>query len=303
MLELAALFGNNLLPVFAIAGAGYLLAARTRLDARSVSHVAFFLFAPCLVFDVIVDSEVQGGAVLRMVGFSLACLLLLGGIAALIARWMSWSRPLTAAVVLCVLLPNAGNYGLSANLFAFGEEGLVQASLFFVVGSIVSYTVGVLVASLGRSGLAAALKGLPRVPAVWAVVLALASVASGRQVPLPVDRAVELLGAACIPTLLVILGMQLQASIGRGPWKPLLFAAGMRLIGGIAMALLLAPRFGLQDVARQAAVLQAGMPSAVICIILATEYDAEPAFVTSVVLITTLASPLTLTPLLLYLGA
>jgi predicted permease len=44
------------------------------------------------------------------------------------------------------------------------------------------------------------------------------------------------------------------------------------------------------------------MPSAVIAIVLATEYDVEPAFVTSAVLVTTLLSPLTLTPLLKILG-
>ena len=38
-------------------------------------------------------------------------------------------------------------------------------------------------------------------------------------------------------------------------------------------------------------------------IVLATEYDVEPAFVTSVVISTTLLSPMTLTPLLAYLGA
>jgi predicted permease len=45
------------------------------------------------------------------------------------------------------------------------------------------------------------------------------------------------------------------------------------------------------------------MPSAVICIVIASEYDAEPAFVTSVVVLTTLLSPVTLTPILSFLGA
>ena len=44
------------------------------------------------------------------------------------------------------------------------------------------------------------------------------------------------------------------------------------------------------------------MPSAVITLVLATEYDVEPGFVTSVVFLTTLVSPLTLTPLMRLLG-
>ena len=45
------------------------------------------------------------------------------------------------------------------------------------------------------------------------------------------------------------------------------------------------------------------MPTAVMSTILATEYEAEPAFVTTAVFASTLLSPLTLTPLLLILGA
>lgn len=53
---------------------------------------------------------------------------------------------------------------------------------------------------------------------------------------------------------------------------------------------------------RQASILEASMPTAVMCTILATEFDVEPAFVTSVVFLTTILSPLTITPLLSYLG-
>jgi predicted permease len=239
---------------------------------------------------------------LRMVGFAVACQFGLAAIAALIARWMKLSRPLAAAVVLSVLLPNTGNYGLPANLFAFGEAGLAQASLYFVTAAVLSYTAGVFVASLGRSGIGRALFGMIRVPAFWAVIVALATVRAGWTPPLPVTRTVELLSDACIPALLVILGMQLYGKGKTAPLRPLALAVSMRLIGGIAIGLLLAPLFGLAGVARQAGVLQSAMPSAVICIILATEYDAEPGFVTSVVFATTLLSPLTLTPLLAFLA-
>jgi predicted permease len=58
----------------------------------------------------------------------------------------------------------------------------------------------------------------------------------------------------------------------------------------------------LQGSALQAGVTEASMPTAVMATVLATEYDVEPAFVTTVVTTTTLLSPLTLTPLLALLG-
>ena len=58
---------------------------------------------------------------------------------------------------------------------------------------------------------------------------------------------------------------------------------------------------GLKGAAFQAGVLQASMPTAVVTTILALEFDVSPNFVTSVVCVTTLLSPLTLTLLIAYL--
>ena len=58
---------------------------------------------------------------------------------------------------------------------------------------------------------------------------------------------------------------------------------------------------GLRGPALQAGVLQASMPTAVITTILALEFDVLPNFVTSVVCVTTLLSPITLTVLIAYL--
>ena len=139
------------------------------------------------------------------------------------------------------------------------------------------------------------------VPTVWSVAVAFAMTALRLRLPGPVQTSVHLLSQACIPVFLLVLGMQLRGARLAGPVKPLVFAAALRLGGGAAAGALLAPLFGLTGVARQAGVLQASMPTAVLATILASEYDVEPGFVTSVVLLTTLASPLTLTPLMAWL--
>jgi predicted permease len=289
--------------VFLAAGAGYLLSWRLQVDPKPVAQLAFFVLAPCLVFQVIMDSDLPPDQLTRMVVFTTTVLLVVAGLAAAVARALGWSRPLIAAGVLVVLLPNAGNFGLSANLFAFGEEGLSQASVFFIASAVLSFTVGVFVASLGRSSLSATLLGMLRVPAIWAVIVAFALVGTDAQFPVPLARTVQLLSEASIPVFLVVLGMQLYGKGITGPWGPVALGTGLRLVGGAVAGLVLAGFMGLGGPARQAGVLQSAMPSAVITIVLATEYDVEPAFVTSVVVATTLLSPLTLTPLLALLGA
>jgi hypothetical protein len=275
---------------------------RLKIDPKPLSHVGFNVFAPCLVFRVVIESRVAPDAVLRMAGFTAASMMGLGVVAFAVTRLLGWPRARSSAIVLCALLPNAGNFGMSANLLAFGPTGLAQASLFFLASSVVTFTVGVLVASLGQVGLRPALVGLLKVPAIWAVVFGWAVLRMGWTLPRPASSALHLLADGCIPAFLVILGIQLREAGARGPAGPVILASGLRLLGGAATGLLLAPWFGLEGAARQAGVLQAATPTAVITTILATEYDAEPGLVTSVVFFTTLLSPLTLTPLLALLS-
>ncbi len=297
------LFTNNLLPVFLAAGAGYALARFSPLETQSVSRVTFYIFSPCLVFDLLVSNRLGNGAILSMAAFAVTQMLLVAGLAWLVARALQLSRELTVAVVLGALLPNAGNFGLSVNLFAFGEEGLAQASLFFIASGVMATTVGVYIASLGRANPREALVGLLKIPTIYAVLIAALVLRMGWTLPVPVARVTGLLGSAAIPTMLVLLGMLLKEADWRGKFSGLAAANALRLLASPLIALALAAPFGLTGVARSAGVLEASMPAAVMTTVLASEFDVEPAFMTAVVFTTTILSPLTLTPLLAYLGA
>ena len=76
----------------------------------------------------------------------------------------------------------------------------------------------------------------------------------------------------------------------------------MRLVVAPLLALGLGVLLGLKGPAYQAAVLEAGMPTAVLTTVLSTEYDLLPSFVTSAVFLSTLLSPLTIGPLVAFLG-
>ena len=78
-------------------------------------------------------------------------------------------------------------------------------------------------------------------------------------------------------------------------------AVTLSLVVAPLVALALASLLGLSGPTRQAGVALASMPVAVITTILALEFDVAPAFVTNAVFVSTLLSPLTLTPLIAYL--
>jgi predicted permease len=310
---LTGLFLNNLLPVFLAAAAGYPLGRWLKVNPRSLSQVIFYIFSPCLVFTLITDNQLGGVDLLRMVGFVLL-LTLLVGLAALVAgAVLRINRSLLAATLLVTMFMNAGNLGLPVNLFSFGDPGLAQASLFFITNILLTYTVGIFIASLGSSWMHSpdttwisrvrtSLLGLLRIPTVYALVLAVLFNNLGWVLPLPLDRTVRLLSSAAIPSMLVLMGLQLQHFSLSGNRGAIAAATTIRLLLAPALAFVLALIFNMQGPARQAGILEAAMPSAVLSTVLATEYDTQPGFVTTVVLITTLLSPLTMTPLIAYLS-
>lgn len=273
------------------------------MPPRPISQVAFYLFSPCLVFNLIANSEVGMADILRMFGFGTAGMLLVGLLAWASGSVLRLDRRLLAAVMITSTLMNAGNYGLPVVNFAFGETALAYAVPYFVGMAILTNTLGVFTASLGTMNVRQAILGVLRMPVVYAVVAALLFKSLGWELPLPAERSVTILGNAAIPTMLVVLGLQFQAARWSGQFKPLILAIVLRLLVAPFIALFLAPLFSLQGFAFQAGVLESAMPTAVMTAILATEFDVEPSFVAFVVFTSTLLSPLTLTPLLYFLGA
>jgi predicted permease len=101
--------------------------------------------------------------------------------------------------------------------------------------------------------------------------------------------------------MMLVLGMQLErAAI---PERPLLvvLATVLTLVVTPLLALGLVQLMGLSGAARQAAVIEASMPTAVVTTILALEYEIAPAFVTGTVFLSTLLSPFTVTLLIAFL--
>lgn len=301
--ELVNLFTANLLPIFLIVGASFLFGRYTGVSPRPLSQLVFHLFSPCLLFTLLTTNRLSGDEISRVMLFAVSCTLIIGGLTFLIGAGFRLERRMLAGVMLATMFMNAGNFGLPVVLFAFGEVALSYASLYFVTSAILAYTLGSVIASLGSVNLLGALTNLLKVPSVYALALALIFLATGWQVPVPLERTFKLLGDASIPSMLVLLGLQLQTAVWSNHSLPMTLASGMRLLVSPFVALLLIPLFGLAGPARQALVLEAAMPTAVLTTVLATEFNAEPSFVSATVLATTLLTPLTLTPLLAFLGA
>jgi malate permease and related proteins len=295
------IFTSDILPIFVIAGVGYLLARHAGVQVHTLSRVTFHALAPALVFTILTTSTLSGFEFGRMAAFYALVATSSAVMARLAAIPLRLDRASLSAFLLVVVCSNSGNYGLPVALLAFGREALTFASVYFVSSAIFSYTGGILLAASGRRSVRQALAGVLRVPAVYGAVAAALVLGFGLPVPDAVARPMALLSDAALPMMVLVLGMQLERATW--PKRPdmVAVAAALSLVAAPLAGIGIAHLLGLEGAAFQAGVLQASMPTAVITTILALEFNVAPNFVTSVVCVTTLLSPITLTLVIAYL--
>ncbi len=286
---LAAIFGA-VAPVFLITLVGYIWAkSGTAPDLKALTPLIMDIASPCLVFVSLARLQVPiqelGVAALAALIF----LAMMGAAAWLILRrtglsFRTYGPSLT--------FPNNGNLGLPISLMAFGQVGFSHALAFFVVMNVTSQTFGRVIAS-GQPGFGGVWKA-PIVPAaIFGVLCGWFQIAP----PDWIMEALSMIGAAAIPSMLIMLGASL-ATI-----KPHFFGRSfllslIRIGGGALLGLGAGWALGLRGLGLDVFVLQAAMPVAVVNYGFAYMWDNEPENVASLIAISTLLSVATI-PLLL----
>jgi hypothetical protein len=294
-----SIFATVLLPLILIAGLACILGWRTRLDPGPMARVTFYLFNPSLVFVTLANTTTSQQLMgrLALLKFLICVVLIL--LSLFVAQRLKCSGPAASALALSASFANSGNIGLSISEYAFGEAGLALAVICYVTDNVMINSLGVYLGARGRASVRRSVLQVFLNPALYAVPLGLTANRFGWVLPLPLLRPLEMLGRAAVPTMLVVLGLQLAAlPIERKHWRLIGLATLLRLGLAPLLALILAIPLGLSGLARQVGILQAAVPTAVTASIIASRYDSEPHQVAGSVLVSSLVSLITVTALL-----
>ena len=281
-----------LAPVLICAAIGFIWARRALpFDNEVVTTLVYNVGAPCLILATFAKVDLGAEALAEIAAAALAAYAGFGAIGYAVLRAARLSVP---SYLPALMFPLTGSMGLPVCLFAFGEEGLALALVFFALGVIGSVTIGATIAS-GTLSFAR----LARTPVIYAVFLAVGLELAAIELPRWALNTTDLLGAMVIPTQLVALGLALArlkvTSLGRSA-----SLAAVRLGIGAAIGWAVAEAFGLGAVAAAVVILQSAMPVAVSSYLFAQLYKREPEEVAGMVLVSTGISFVTL-PLLLML--
>lgn len=278
-------------PVFAVAAIGFGWARAgmpfdTAFTTSLVSNLAF----PCLIVATLAKLEVDREAFSQMAWAGALVVLATGAIAAVTLK--AFGRP-QSVYWPSLVFGNVGNMGLPLCLFAFGDEGLVLAIIFFTVFVAIQFTLGISVAA-GRFSA----RTLVRTPLAWACLLGIALQLAGISFPRWIDNTIGLVGDLAIPMMLLTLGVSLAHLKVTSLWRSVLMSTG-RLGIGLAVGFAVAEFLGLEGVARGVLILESTMPVAVLNYLFAARYDRSPEEIAGLVLVSTALSFMTLPGLLL----
>ncbi|GEM_PF-1572803 len=303
-----------ILPVFAVAGMGYLLARFLKLDFSKLSTISIWLLAPCLTIYTLsirrFDSTMLAAALASFTVFALLWL-----ISKLASRILCLEPRCSLVLVSSTIMMNASYIGLPVSYLAFGADGLAYAAVFATVNSLVVYTYGVSAISKGNDerskakgrgkgsgNFAGRVPEFLRVPLLYAAMFAIALSLANISLPQVVALPIQYVGSLDIFAGLLILGGTLaHAEKSAFDAKALVAISSLKLLAGPALAFGACIIFGVAGIAQKAVILEAGMPVAVYTIILATRYRNEETRFAAAVLVSTLLSIITLSALLLIL--
>jgi predicted permease len=284
-----------LFPVILCAFLGALWArSGQRYDSDFVSRLVLNIGAPALILStlsqVAIDPSLFADIAIACVLVSLTMALLGFVIPRLLGDDVRTYLP-------SFVFPNVGNMGLPVCMFAFGEQGLALALIFFMVLSVAHFPVGILMAG-GRE--AGGLMGIIKMPILYAIALAVLLMMSGAVLPDFLNNAVSLIGAMTIPLMLITLGVSLYSLKVSGWGKALLYSL-IRILGGLSAGFLVVWWLNIEGVARSVVLIQSSMPVAVFNYLFAVRFDRQPDAVAGLVVVSTLLSFVSLPILLSWL--
>ncbi len=286
------------LPIVAIAALGFIMQSRINLDVASINRLLMHVVMPCFLVHFLSTAKQPIGEIWPTVTFTLlqfAVLIPIGWLVALLFRLPAHFGPLMA---MATVYANVGNYGIPLVQLAFPAEFILHQSVITSLMTMLMVTVGawLLAPDTGKGGMLSRLGMAFETPTIPAVIVGLTLRAFDTPLPTVIATPVAFLGATFPPLALYALGAQLATRTdGQLSYGRLTLVVLLKLLIAPAVTWGLAVAMALPDDLADLMVVAAATPVGVLLALFCAEYNREPKFMNSAILVTTALSPVTVT--------
>ena len=187
-----------------------------------------------------------------------------GTLILILSRFFQWERPTTGCLLLLVPLGNTSFLGIPMVKAFFGDEAVPYALLYDQLGSFLALaTYGSLILALYGSG-----QGKPTIKSVAKkvasfppfIALIFAFILKNMTYPAVVINLLNMLAATLVPLAMIAVGSQFRLQLSKDVVSQLSVGLAVKLIAAPLAALLFCKLAGLEGVAAQVSIFEAGMP-------------------------------------------
>jgi len=270
-------------------------------DSIPLNKIVINITIPALIFLAMYGADLSNISVL--IPITLICIVtgsLCGLIIYLLSRAKGYSKKTKWTLVGTSTLFNSGFLGYPIVLGVFGANGLVKAVFYDMGSTILFLCLGIFFIILFGGKYTSIIKRTLLFPPLWAIILGIiANIMHFDLGFLPLNVLKYLSGAA-IPVIMISLGLSLEVGGLKNYLGAASFVSMIRLIISPIIAFSLVYFFGLSGLGGTVTVVEAGMPSAMLSLVLAASYDLDINAAAACIFMSTVISMITL-PILIYI--
>jgi len=270
-------------------------------DSVPLNKIVVNIAIPALIFLAMYGADLSNIKVL--IPITLICIVtgsLCGLIVYLFSRAKGYSKKTKWTLVGTSTLFNSGFLGYPVVLGVFGAGGLVRAVFYDMGSTILFLCLGILFILLFGGKYTSIIRRTLLFPPLWAIILGiLANVMHLNLGFIPLNVLKYLSGAA-IPIIMISLGLSLEVGGVKNYLGAASFVSMTRLIISPIIAIFLVYILGLNGLGGTVTVVEAGMPSAMLSLVLAASYDLDIKAAAACIFMSTVLSMITL-PILIYI--
>lgn len=286
-----------ILPIFILILVGVAFDRAFKPNMDTLSKLNFYVFVPAIVFIKIIDAEIAL-AEMGIVGvFNLAHFFIVFSLAALIFSLKKFRENRTTLSMASAWY-NAGNYGIPLIAFAFGDGYMDIIAVVLLVQNLLTFSFGLWLMERETKHLKDILKGLLKVPVIYAVLFGVLLKAFELDIVPQIKEPLNYLSDGVIPIALITLGAKLSRIKLAKDFTRILVVIIIRLVISPIIAILLLLVFPITGTEAVVLVVLLGTPVAVNIYVLAEEYKKGQDLASQAVFWTTMLSVITISVIL-----
>ncbi len=271
-------------------------------DTQLLNKIVIYIAIPSLIFMAMYSADLSNIQTLGTI--TLTCLsigILCGIIAYIFASLRNYSTKTRWSLVTTSAMFNSGLLGFPVILGVFGGLGLVRA-VFYDVGSTILFISFSIILTISYGG---TYQNIAKRSVLFPPFLAFTLGILANLIHLPLGTIVptilNYLSGAAIPLIMLSLGLSLEFKEVKEHLSSASFVSAIRLVISPLIAIFLAAGLGLTGINYSVTVVQAGMPSAMLSLVLAITYNLDVKVSAACIFLSTALSMVTLTLLILIL--